>query len=158
MGPLSMHPSGFTFQTYFEAIKENMRILKEAFPKSKRILYANFMPGDEFPLSEKSFLVQLYKYAQEIKAGMGGPDIKVHKWWPMRHSYPLIRENASSLTTGAAVQWGNYDLINPQTREQVTIDEIYLFGKDYLQLDYIFWGIQKPYYSDHVISFLKKLD
>ena len=142
---------------YQKLLLENMQILKAAFPNSCVIIYANFMPGDDFPLTEDSYLTTLYRYAREIKVGMGGPDIKVYKWWPMRHSYPLIRESDGLIPTGVAVQWGNYDLTNPRTKKQVTVPEIYEFGEDYLKLDYLFWGTQEPYYSKVVLPFLQAL-
>jgi hypothetical protein len=157
VGSEDMHPQGFTYEAYLGAIKENMRVLKAAFPSSCVIMYANFMPGDDFPLTEDSYLKRLYRYAREIKVGMGGPDIKVHKWWPMRHSYPLIRESDGLIPTGVAVQWGNYAVTNPKTKKQVTVPEIYEFGEDYLKLDYLFWGTQEPYYSEVVLPFLQAL-
>ena len=75
----------------------------------------------------------------------------------MNHSYGLIRDCAGMVPTGAAVQWGNYDLINTKTGKQVTFREIYKFGRDYLKLDYIFWSTQEPYYSEYLLPFLKGL-
>ena len=40
-GTEDMHPAGFTYEKYRDAIKENMRVIKSAFPKSTVIQYAN---------------------------------------------------------------------------------------------------------------------
>lgn len=158
LGTADMHPKGFTYEIYRDAIKENMKMMKAAFPNSTVILYANFMPGESLPDDDHNYLKDLYSYAREIKVGMGGPDIKVYKWFQMKHSYGLIRDSYGIIPTGAAVQWGNYDLINPKTGKQVTIPEIHEFGRDYLRLNYIFWSTQEPYYSEFLIPYLKKLE
>ena len=71
-----LFPKGFTFENYRDAIKENMKVLKQAFPNSSPILYANFMYEHG---ESRSNLVELYRYAKEIRMGMGGPDIKVYR-------------------------------------------------------------------------------
>ncbi|MBB6502605.1 hypothetical protein HDF25_004788 [Pedobacter cryoconitis] len=52
-------------------------------------------------------------------------------------------------------KWINYGIINPQTAQKVTVSEIYNFAKNYLKVDYIFWGRQEPFYTKKVIPFLK---
>ncbi len=149
-----LFPKGFTYEIYRDAIKESMKVLKQAFPKSAPILYANFM----FEHREaKSNLKDLYNYAKEIKLGMGGPDIKVYRKYQMENSYPLIRELHGIVPTGVAVQDGNYDIINVKTGKQVTVPEILDFATNYLRLNYIFWCTEEPYYSKEVLPMLKRL-
>ncbi len=156
-GTRDMFPVGFTYEKYRDSVKEKMRVIKTAFPNSVVIQYANFMPGEWLPYEDHSYLKDIYSYAKVIKAGMGGPDIKVYIKAQMNHSYKLIRECDGIIPTGIAVQWGNYDLINPKTGKQVTVPEIYEFGRDFLKLDYIFWSTQKPFYSEKLIPFLKAM-
>lgn len=145
-------PAGYSPQVYLEAIKQNTYVLRNAFPHSQVIQYANFMPGERH-----ANLEELYRYAREIKAGMGGPDIMVYRKFQMKNSYPLIKDLAGAATTGMAVQDGNYSLINPQTGKQVTVEEIYNFAREYLNLDYIFWCTEAPYYTTEVLPFLESL-
>jgi len=145
-------PEGFSSKVYVSAIKRYMKSLREYFKQSVPILYANFMPSDN-----KEDLLELYDYAREIKIGMGGPDIKVHKRFQMENSYPLIRSVSGIVTTGMAVQDGNFDTINPKTGKQVTLTDILNFAEEYLQLDYIFWGIEEPYYSGQVLPYLQRI-
>jgi hypothetical protein len=151
------NPEGFTNEVYRDAIKENMLVLKKAFPDSVTIQYANFMPGEFLPDEDHSYLRDLYKYAKEINVGMGGPDLLVYQKWQMNNSYSFIKDSAGFIITGIAVQDGNYDHINPKTNKKVTIKEIFDFGQNYLKLNYIFWCIEEPYYSKEVLPFLKKL-
>jgi hypothetical protein len=150
----SLFPKGFTYDNYRDAIKENMKVLKKAFPNSAAIIYANFMYEHG---ESKANLKDLYIYAKEIKVGMGGPDIKVYRKYQMENSYPLIRALHGIVPTGVAVQHGNYEIINPKTGKQVTVPEILNFAESYLRLGYIFWYIQEPYYSRQVLPLLQRL-
>ena len=47
--------------------------------------------------------------------------------------------------------------MNPDTGLPVTVEELYGFARDSLRLDYIFWGVQEPFYSDDVLPFLEAL-
>jgi hypothetical protein len=153
----NLHPPGFTFETYKNAVIANMKALKAAFPKSLTIQYVNFMPGEFLPWTDRSYLREIFAYAKKIGVGVGNPDLLVYKKGQMNNSYGFIKECSGLIPTGVAVQWGNYEHVNPQTGKQVTVPQIYEFGKNYLGLRYIFWSTQEPYYSKDVIGFLNKL-
>ena len=144
-------PSGFSHAKYVASLKKTMDVLRASFRKSVPILYANFMPGGEENLK------LLYDHAKAIKLGMGGPDIKVYKWFQMKNSYPLIQEVSDFVPTGVAVQDGNFNEMNPRTNKKVTKEDILDFAQNYLKLDYIFWGIEEPFYSDEVLPLLSSL-
>ncbi len=114
------------------------------------------MPGEWLPGNDKSYLESLYEFAREKGVGMGGSDIHIYKKAQMNHSYRLLKKYSDSITSGVAVQEGNYEVINPLTGKRVTVKEIYDFGKDYLGLDYIFWCTQEPYYTNELLPFLIK--
>jgi hypothetical protein len=146
-------PSGFTYKIYVDAIRKYMLALRTDFIKSTPIIYANFMPGDS-----KEGLIAIYDYAREIGLGVGGPDIMVYRKFQMKNSYPLIRNMSGIVTTGMAVQDGNYSVTDPNTGKQVTIPEIYDFAKNYLKLSYIFWCTEEPYYSKEVLPFIRSIN
>jgi hypothetical protein len=150
-----LYPKGFNPETYRNAIIEYMAMAKKAFPHSVVIQYANFMPGEWLPANDKSYLKSLYEFASKEEIGMGGPDIKIYQKGHMNHSYKFLREYTSSITSGVAVQDGNYEEMNPKTGKRVTVKEIYDFANDYLGLDYIFWCTQEPYYTHDLLPFLK---
>jgi hypothetical protein len=154
----SLHPPGFTYEKYFDAIKKNMNALREAFSKSTVIQYLNFMPGGSPPKDGKFYLRNLYDFARQMKVGVGGPDILVYRKFQMENSYGLIRESHGIIPTGVAVQEGNYDVLNPKTGKQVTIPEILDFARNYLRLDYVFWYRQEPYYSNQLLPLLESLN
>lgn len=151
-------PKGFTFEVYRDAIIENMKALKQAFPKSVAMQYANFMPGEWRPWSDKSYLRSVYQSAQELNVGVGGPDLLPYRKGQMNHTYHFMRESDNTIPKGIAVQWGNYENINPRTDKQVTISGLLEFAGEYLEVDYIFWCTQEPYYSESLIPFLKSAE
>lgn len=152
----ALFPKGFTFENYRDGVIANMKALKEAFPKSVVLVYANFMPGEWLPTEDKGYLRAVYEAARKLNVGVGGPDLLPYKPSQMKNSYPLIRASASKVRVGLAVQDGDYQHVNPQTGKQVTIAEIIEFGKEYLGVDYIFWCTEEPFYSAQLIPFMKR--
>jgi hypothetical protein len=153
-----LFPKGFSFDSYPEAIITNMRALKRAFPKSVAMQYGNFMPGEWRPTNDdKGYLRAVYKAAAESNIGMGGPDLLPHRPGQLKSSYPLLRDIAGVVPTGIAVQDGNLADVNPATGKRVEVAELVKFATEYLNVDYIFWGTEEPYYSEAVIPFLRGL-
>lgn len=150
-----LFPKGFTPAVYRDAVTTNMAVLKRAFPKSVTMQYANFMPGEWLPYSDRSFLRSVYQRAKELKVGVGGPDLLPYQPGQLNHSYPLIKDCAGTIATGIAVQDGNYEHKNPKTGQQVSVPALFEFARDQLKVDYIFWCTQEPFYSKSLIPFLQ---
>ena len=150
-----LFPKGFSPAVYRDAVLANMEALKQAFPRSVAMQYANFMPGEWLPDDDRSYLRSVYERARELKVAVGGPDLLLHQRGHMRHGYPLIRECAGKVPTGIAVQDGNYEHKNPQTGQRATIGELIEFATEPLRVDYMFWCTQEPYYSKQLIPFLR---
>jgi hypothetical protein len=146
---------GFTYETYRDAIITNMKALKRAFPKSVVMQYANFMPGEWLPDNDKSYLRTVYEEARNLRVGVGGPDLLPFRWGQRNHSYPLIRASAGSVPTGIAVQDGNYADEDRRTHKRASVAELLKFATEELNVDYIFWCTEEPYYSKELIPFLR---
>lgn len=152
-----LFPKGYSLEIYRDAVITNMKALRRAFPRSVVIQYANFMPGEWLPGKDRGYLRAVYKSAQELKVGVGGPDLLPNRPGQRNHSYPLIREASGHVPTGIAVQDGNYEDVNRQTGKRVTVPELLDYATNYLRVDYVFWCTQEPYYTDEVIPFFKGL-
>ena len=150
-----LFPQGFTPEIYRDAVVTNMKALKRAFPKSVVIQYANFMPGESLPDKDKSYLRTVYKEARNLSVGVGGPDLLPFRWYQNQNSYPLIRVSAGSIPTGIAVQEGNYADEDRRTHKRATVAELLKFAREQLNVDYIFWCTEEPYYSSELIPFLR---
>lgn len=152
-----LFPKGFSFEIYRDAIITNMKVLKRAFPKSVAMQYGNFMPGEWRPTNDKGYLRAVYEAAKESNVGVGGPDLMPYRPGQLGTSYPLIRAAAGIVPTGVAVQDGNLAEVNPTTGKRVEVSELMKFATEYLKVDYVFWGTEEPYYSAHVIPFLRRV-
>jgi hypothetical protein len=151
-----LFPQGYSNEIYRDAVITNMRALKKAFSKSVVIQYANFMPGEWLPDSDKSFLRTVYKEARTMGVGVGGPDLLPFRRGQNNHSYPLIKGAAGSIPAAIAVQDGNYADVDKKTGRRLTIGELLAFARDQLTVDYIFWCTEEPYYSRELIPFLNR--
>lgn len=149
-----LYPEGFSPEIYRNAVIDNMTMLRKSFSHSIVIQYANFMPGESPHRASKVYLESLYEFAVKNKTGMGGPDILIYQQPHMNHSYKFLRQYSAEIISGAAVQDGNLEVINPKTGRKVTAKEIYDFANEYLGLNYIFWGTEEPYYSNEILLFL----
>ena len=144
-------PEGFTTDAYRDAVIATMRALKKAFPTSVTIQYSNFMPGEWLLPDDESYLRDIYRAAVDLGVGLGGPDLLPWKKGQMDNGYRFIKMCRGKIPSGIAVQWGNYDYINPRTRNRVTLRELISFADEYLGVQYVFWSTQEPYYSRDVL-------
>jgi len=97
----------------------------------------------------------VYKEARNLRVGVGGPDLLPFRWYQNQNSYPLIRASAGSIPTGIAVQDGNYADKDRRTHKRATVGELLKFAREQLNVDYIFWCTEEPYYSSELIPLLK---
>lgn len=151
-----LFPPGFTPEVYRDAVIANMRALKKAFPRSVVLVYANFMPGEWRPTADRGYLVAVYRAARELGIGVGGPDLMPHRRGQLNNSYPLIRDASPIVPTGIAVQDGNLNETNPITGKRVTASELLDFATGNLGVQYIFWGIEEPFYSAEVLPLINR--
>lgn len=150
-----LFPSGYTPERYRAATIENMRALRRAFPHSVSMIYANFMPGEGLPENDHGYLRSVYAEAWRLGMAVGGPDLLPTRSGQMRHSYPLIHESQGKVRSGIAVQWGNYEQVDPETGRRMTVRHMLDFAEQYLHVTYVFWGTQEPYYSEDVVPMLR---
>ena len=147
----TLKPEDFTFTGYVDAVITNIRALKRAFPKSVAIIYANFMPGEWRPTDNRGYLDSVYAAARHSGFGVGGPDVLPLRPGQLGSSYALIHDIGDAVPVGIAVQDGNLAEVNKKTGKRVTARELFDFASNYLGADFIFWGIEEPYFSDDVV-------
>ncbi len=152
------HPwEGYTAAGYYEAIRDLMRATRAAFRKSHILIYANFMPGESLPEDDKGYLKGIYRLADSLGVGVGGPDLLPRRRYQRKHSLPLIAARAKGTVAGVAVQDGNLADIDRRTGKRVTVEELVAYARDPLHLDYLFWGTEEPYWSNEVVPYLRSL-
>lgn len=151
------HPPGFSFDAYAEAVLAEVTDARKAFTRSCVIVYANFMPGERLPEVDRGYLRSIYGLAERIGAGVGGPDLLPFREGQQANSLPLIANRPSGVIAGLAVQDRNLADLDPGTGQPVTVDALYRYAVDRLRLDYIFWGVEEPYFSRDILPYLREL-
>jgi len=151
------HPRGFTYEGYRAAVVATMGDAREAFPQSEVLQYANFMPGEWLPRNDHGYLRSIYRAAESLGVGVGGPDLLPFRKGQRKHSYPLIAARGAHTVAGVAVQDGNLEEIDPGTGRPVSVATLFRFASEDLHLDHLFWGTQEPFYSRDVLPFLESL-
>lgn len=155
-----------TPERYTECIQENMLALKQAFPKSVTMQYANFMPGEWLPWNDQGYLRSIYQYGQEIGVGLGGPDLMVRRKGQLNHLIAVMHEGDYTVPLGIAIQDGNYVGKTGADKDYMENDDstmnkrknlvplLHAFASDFMKVDYIFWTIQEPYFSQDLLPCL----
>lgn len=149
------YDSSFTPQKYVEALKINMLALKNAFPKSTTMQYANFMPGEWLPWEDKGYLKSIYDYGEKIGVGLGAPDLMFKRKGQLNHALAMMHENTFTVPLGIAVQSGNYigetgsDKV--ENKRENIVPVLHKFAQDFLKVNYMFWVNQEPYFQEDVL-------
>jgi hypothetical protein len=153
----------FTEEGYVNGLKENMLALKNAFPVSTTMIYANFIPGEWLPFEDKGYLRSIYQYGEEIGVGLGGPDLMVTRKGQLNHALTLMHEGKFTVPIGIAVQDGNYtgqtgadaDYNDEEAKKNKAhtniVPLLHAFAKDFLRVRYMFWVNQAPYFKEDVL-------
>jgi hypothetical protein len=156
IGVTSAQDPSFTPERYVVAIQENLLALKNAFPRSTTLQYANFMPGEWLPWEDKGYLRSVYRFAEKTGVGLGAPDLMVRKRGQLNHPLALMHEHEYSVPLGIAVQDGNYiGMTNSGkvvSRRQNLVPLLHAFAADFLRVDYMFWVDQQPYFEEDVMA------
>jgi hypothetical protein len=147
-------PAGFTPARYAAAVCENLSAARAAFPKSRVIVYANFMPGEWLPWDDLGYLRSVCEHAAKVGVGLGGPDLLPFRKGQQNHCLKFVAARRAGVVAGLAVQDGNLAAIDPQTGKAVTAAELLRYAREQLRLDYVFWGTEEPYWSQQVLPLL----
>ena len=149
-------PPGFTPMTYRYGVIDNMRALRRSFRSSVAMQYANFMPGEWLPDDDAGHLRSVYAEARELELAMGGPDLLPLRRPQRNHTYAMLRAHRGVAPIGIAVQWGNYEDVDPKTGARITVPALIEFATDSLGVRYIFWEPQEPFFGRDVVPLLQR--
>lgn len=155
---IEVKESSFSELDYLTGVKENMLALKQAFPKSITMIYANFMPGEWLPGNDKGYLRSIYQYGEQIGVGLGGPDLMVTRKGQLNHTLAMMHESHYTAPLGIAIEDGNYigetgDATEDKTKiHQNIVPLLHAFAKDFLKINYMFWANQEPYFKEDVLK------
>lgn len=147
----------FSPQHYALAIQANMLALKQAFPQSVTLQYANFMPGEWLPWEDEGYLRGVYTYGEKIGVGLGAPDLLVKRKGQLNHALAMMHERQYTVPLGIAVQDGNYVGVTGSQKGEAKgnlVPLLHGFASDFLKVDYMFWVNQEPYFEKNFLACL----
>lgn len=155
IGVSNEYDSSFTPQGYAAGLQANMSALASSFPRSVKLQYANFMPGEWLPWEDNGYLRSIYEHGEAIGVGLGAPDLMVQRKGQLNHALALMHEGQYSVPLGIAVQDGNY--IGQTNSDQVVSERenivplLHAFARDFLGVSFIFWSYQEPYFTEDLL-------
>lgn len=142
--PKDPAPPGFTCDAYVDAELENLAYARRVFKVSHVVQYVNFWPCEWN--NERGYMERTFRLADQIGAGLGGPDIVPDRPAQMKNAYPFFHQYKGRLNLVAmAVQEPTLTYRNPKTGQPFTREEILSFARDYLGVDIIFWTPDAPW-------------
>lgn len=150
--PIEWTRANYTSEKMYAGLKRIMLGLKTAFPRSVCIQYVNYFSGANAQ-DGTAKIAGLIQYAYEIGMGAGGPDVHVGGTEP---SYKMFPKYAANMPIGIAVQYEDYDVINPATGRKVTAQEILNFAKNKLHVNYLFWLQRAPQFGTDVVPTVRR--
>lgn len=163
IGVNSETDSTFSEQAYMRGLKANMLALKQAFPSSTTMIYANFVSGEWLPWNDKGYLRGLYQYGEEIGVGLGSPDLMVTRKGQLNNPLRMMHEGSYTVPIGIAIQDGNYigktgadadyheEMDKGDLARSNIVPLLHAFAKDFLRVSYMFWVNQEPYFEEDVM-------
>lgn len=161
----------YTTAIYLAALKQRMLALRESFPNTVVIQYANF-PQQALP--------ELTAYMKSIGVGLGGPDVypmPSNLSDPEKGVYRLYAPLSGTIPLGAAVQSPDYSValwkrtaafnrgqdrnsvaVTLEEEEPISAREHLKLAREKLKLNYLFWSASPKACFDRVKTMLAEPD
>lgn len=179
---MQTHIEPFDEEVYLEVVKQQIRTLRQSFPDTVVIQYANFPPA---------ILPDLVACLRECGTGLGGPDVSLFEWRekmglgdPEKGVFRFYPQLSGEVPLGAAVQGPNYSAFSKKTNlmrirerdghEDPTLGgklsisaedkirfppgDIFRLARDELKLNYLFWAITPSEDFQAVQAWMKSAD
>lgn len=172
---LDKHPqpgvAPYTVPIYVAALKDRMLALRQAFPNTVVIQYANF---------PQSALPELTAYMKQVGVGLGGPDVYPRPSGlshPERGIYRLYAPLSGVVPLGAAVQSPDYSVaawkrtaafnrgedrstvfVTAEEERPLPVLEHLRLARDTLKLNYLFWSAHPAACLENVKRMLAEPD
>lgn len=118
---------------------ETIRLLRNAreyFPTSQVFWSMNFLEGGQ------AYIGEIAEAVIPLRIAMGGPDVLPDNEPLTRLTYPYYERFKDRMTLFASIQYTSYGherTTAPGPTRYWTMEELFLFARDRLHADYIFW-------------------
>lgn len=134
----NMEKYGYTPEKYRDALIDILIGMKQRFKSSQVFWYMNFLEGGRAYISDVAAAIAPHKIL------MGGPDILPDSKVLNKMAYPFYEEFKDELLLFCSVQYDSYRHQHADENAETTywtLEEIYLWGRENLYIDYCFWNV-----------------
>lgn len=128
---------GYTPSKYRDGLVEVLLAASASMPNSRVFWYLNFLPGGQ------KYLATVAAAVAPAGVAMGGPDVLPDNPPLRRLVYPLYDRFRGKLPLFSSIQHNSYGHRRADGREDPpywTMEELFLFARDELHVDYLFWN------------------
>ena len=129
-----MNANGYTPEIYRDTLIDTLQTAAINFPNSQVFWYMNFLTGHQSYIADIATAVAPYGVA------MGGPDILPESASLKRLAYPFYGQFKGKITLFGSMQNDSYRELHAGTTNYWTMNEMFLFARDNLHVNYIFWN------------------
>lgn len=140
--------NGYSPEIYRDALVEVLLSAANSLPTSQVFWYMNFLPG------KMSYINEIANTVASMGVAMGGPDVLPDNYALKKHTYPFYDQLQGQLTLFNSMQYNSYkhqhaDALSPS--KYWTMDELFLFARDQLHVNYLFWN--RKVWADYADSY-----
>ena len=131
--------NGYTPEKYRDTLIALLRAASQSVPRSRVFWYMNFLPGGQ------QYIGDIATALAGTGVVMGGPDILPDNA-PLRNNvYPFYESYHGRLPLFCSMRHPSYRHLKNGTSGYWTMDDLFLFARDKLHVDYLFWElVSKP--------------
>jgi hypothetical protein len=127
--------SGYTPEKYRDALGEVLKSASRGLPRSRVFWFMNYMPG------QQAYLGDVAESVVGRGVVMGGPDVLPDDSSLARRTYPFYERFSRRMKLFGSMQHDSYRHARSDSAvgEFWSMEELFLFARDRLHVDYVFW-------------------
>ena len=135
----------YSEEVYADAIEKYVKAASKALPNSRVFWFGNFTGSKGIPPELPGRFIECGNVV------FSGPDLVIYRQGYRNSIYPLFKKYEGKLLLGSSLQGDSfhhnkYDTYNSHPHNHsseggfIPVEDIFLFGRDSLHLNYIFWS------------------
>ena len=135
----------YSDEVYADALEKYVKAASRALPNSRVFWFGNFMGSKGIPPELPGRFIECGNVV------FTGPDLVIYRKGYKNSIYPLFKKYFGQMLLGSSMQGHSFhhnkhDIHNRNPHNHsseggfVPVEEIFLFGRDELQLNYVFWS------------------
>jgi hypothetical protein len=133
----ALDDNNYSAEGYAKALTTILSEAAKSMPRSRVFWYMNFLPRNQRLIADVAASVA------PLGVAMGGPDVLPDNEPLARRTYPFYNQFRDRMTLFNSMQFDSYahtHATGPAAGQFWTMEELFEFARDQLQVDYLFWN------------------